>query len=72
VATLQTKKTDTTVTLPIRPILADTLAAGPCDDLTYITNKLGRPFTKESFGNASRMLADPQASAIARRMAYAR
>ena len=49
VATLKTDKTGTTVTLPI---LADTLAAGPCGDLTYITNKLGRPFTKESFGNA--------------------
>jgi integrase len=40
------------VTLPILPVLADTLAVGPCGDLTSIVGKQGKPFTKESFGNA--------------------
>jgi integrase len=52
IATIKTEKTGTVVTLPILPILAETLAAGPCGDLTYIINANGRPFTKESFGNA--------------------
>ena len=52
VATLKTEKTDTEVTLPILPILAETLAAGPCGDLAFIANANGQPFTKESFGNA--------------------
>jgi integrase len=40
------------VTLPILPILATTLEAGPCGDLAFIVSKTSRPFTKESFGNA--------------------
>jgi integrase len=52
IGTIKTQKTGTVVTLPILPILAETLAAGPCGDLTYIINANGRPFTKESFGNA--------------------
>jgi integrase len=52
IGTMKTEKTGTAVTLPILPILAETLAAGPCGDLTFITNKHGKPFTKESFGNA--------------------
>ena len=40
------------MTLPILPVLAETLGAGPCGDLAFIANKNGRPFTKESFGNA--------------------
>jgi integrase len=40
------------VTLPILPVLAETLAVGPCGDLTFIVGKQGKPFTKESFGNA--------------------
>jgi integrase len=40
------------VTLPILPVLAETLAIGPCGDLTFIVGKQGRPLTKESFGNA--------------------
>jgi integrase len=47
----KTEKTGTEVTLPILPILADTLAAGPCGDLTFITGKRGNPLTKEAFGN---------------------
>src|ERR1700730_5247764 len=39
------------VTLPILPVLAKTLAAGPCGDLTFIVGRRGTPLTKESFGN---------------------
>ncbi len=39
------------VTLPILPVLADTLAVGPCGDLTFIVGKQGRPLTKRGFGN---------------------
>lgn len=51
VATLRTEKTDTEVTLPILPVLAATLTAGPCGDLAFISGSTGKPFTKESFGN---------------------
>jgi integrase len=51
VATLKTEKTGTEVTLPILPVLADTLAAGPCGDLAFIAGASGGPLTKESFGN---------------------
>lgn len=54
VAYLKTEKTDTQVALPILPILAQTLSAGPCGDLTFIVGANGRPMTKESFGNAFR------------------
>jgi integrase len=53
-ATLKTEKTDTVVTLPILPVLAETLAAGPCGDMTFIVGKSGNPLTKESFGNQFR------------------
>jgi integrase len=43
-----------TVTLPILPVLATTLAAGPCGDLTFIAGERGQPLTKESFGNVFR------------------
>jgi integrase len=48
---IKTQKTGTEVTLPILPILAETLTAGPCGDLTFITGKRGNPLTKEAFGN---------------------
>jgi integrase len=54
VGTIKTEKTDTEVTLPILPVLADTLAAGPCGDLTFIAGENGHPLTKESFGNLFR------------------
>lgn len=56
VATLKTEKGGfaVTVTLPILPILAATLAKGPCGDLTFIAGASGRPLTKESFGNEFR------------------
>jgi integrase len=51
---IKTEKTGTEVTLPVLLILADTLAAGPCGDLTFITGKRGNPLTKEAFGNLFR------------------
>jgi integrase len=52
VGTITTEKTGTEVTLPILPVLAETLAVGPCGDLALIANKNGQPFAKEAFGNA--------------------
>jgi len=52
VATIKTEKTDTEVTIPISPELAEILSIGPTGDLHFICNALGKPFTKESFGNA--------------------
>ena len=40
------------VSLPILPVLQKTLEAGPCSDLAFVTSAHGKPFTKESFGNA--------------------
>jgi integrase len=56
VATIKTEKGGffVTVTLPILPVLAATLAKGPCGDLTFIAGASGRPLTKESFGNEFR------------------
>ena len=56
VATIKTAKSNftVTVTLPILPVLAETLAAGPCGDLTFIVGERGQPLTKESFGNMFR------------------
>lgn len=56
IATIKTEKSGfmMTVTLPILPVLAATLAAGPCGDLTYIAGANGKPMTKELFGNAFR------------------
>jgi integrase len=54
IATLKTEKTNMIVTLPILPVLAETLAAGPCGDLTFIAGENGSPLTKESFGNLFR------------------
>lgn len=53
VGTIKTEKSGftVTVTLPILPVLAETLAAGLCGDLTFIAGERGQPLTKESFGN---------------------
>lgn len=60
VATIKTEKSGftVTVTLPILPVLATTLAAGPCGDLTFIIGANGKPLTKESFGNVFREACD--------------
>lgn len=56
VATLRTEKSqdEIVVTIPILPILATTLAAGPTGDLAFICGEKGEPLTKESFGNMFR------------------
>lgn len=53
VGSIKTEKSSLTieVTLPILPVLATTLAAGPCGDLTFIAGERRQPLTKESFGN---------------------
>jgi len=56
VATIKMEKSGFTVevSLPILPVLAETLAAGPCGDLAFICGARGEPLTKESFGNEFR------------------
>src|SRR5262245_35307950 len=56
VGTIKIEKSGFTlaVSLPILPVLARTLAAGPCGDLTFIAGEKGQPLTKESFGNLFR------------------
>jgi integrase len=56
VAVLRTEKSQSmvTVTIPILPILAAALAAGPCGELAFICGERGQPLTKESFGNLFR------------------
>jgi integrase len=53
VATIKTEKGgfQTEVSLPILPVLQQTLDAGPCGDLAFICGARGEPLTKESFGN---------------------
>jgi integrase len=52
IATLRTEKTGTEVSIPILPILAGTLSAGPTADLAFICGDSRKPLVKESFGNA--------------------
>lgn len=54
--TIKTEKSGRQVEVsnPILPVLAATLKAGPCGDLTFICGSTGKPMTKESFGNAFR------------------
>jgi integrase len=49
IATIKTEKTGTIVTIPILPVLAKTLAAGPCGDLSFIAGARGQPLAKPSF-----------------------
>jgi integrase len=51
IATIKTEKTGTIVTIPILPVLVETLAAGPCGDLSFIAGSRGRPMAKQSFSN---------------------
>ena len=50
VAAIKTEKSQFAVDVTL-PVLAATLAAGPCGDLAYICGAHGDPLTKESFGN---------------------
>jgi hypothetical protein len=56
VGTIKTEKSGFTVavTLPILQVLARTIEAGPCGDLTFIAGERSEPLTKESFGNVFR------------------
>ncbi len=56
IGTIKTEESGFTlaVSLPILPVLAATLEAGPCGDMTYIAGERGQPLTKESFGNLFR------------------
>jgi integrase len=51
IATIKTEKTGTIVTIPILPVLAETLAAGPCGDLSFIAGTRRQPMAKASFSN---------------------
>lgn len=48
------EKTGGTLEIPVLAPLAATLAHGQAGDLAFICNSYGRPFVKESFGNAFR------------------
>ncbi|WP_281407152.1 tyrosine-type recombinase/integrase [Methylobacterium sp. WL9] len=49
--TIRTEKTGITVTAPILPVLAKSIAATETGDLTFLATARGTPFAKESFGN---------------------
>jgi hypothetical protein len=53
IATLRTEKSqgEIVVSIPILPILQQTLDAGPTGELAFICGSSGKPLTKESFGN---------------------
>ena len=56
VATIKTEESgfELEVTLPILSVLAETLRAGPCGELTFIVGANGKPLDKRSFGNQFR------------------
>jgi integrase len=62
-ATIKTEKSKFTVevALPILPVLAETLAAGPTGDLAFICGERGNPLTKEASAICSRTRARPLA-----------
>lgn len=78
IASFRTEKSGemVTVTLPILPILARTLEAGPIGDLAFIVGQRGHPLTKESFGNmfseAARMAGVQKSAHGVRKMAATR
>ncbi|AXK79649.1 integrase [Pseudolabrys taiwanensis] len=47
-----------TAVVPVLPILAKTLEAGPTGEVTFICGANGKPLTKESFGNLFREACD--------------
>lgn len=57
IATMRTEKSqkEVVVTLPILPILAATLKAGPTGELSFICGEKREALTKESFGNLFRV-----------------
>ncbi len=71
IGTIKTEKTGTEVTLPILPVLAETLASGPCGDLAFIAGESGQPLTKEISAICFTRRAAPPACLVLR-MAFAR
>lgn len=51
---LRMEKTEKVVSFTLPDQLVSIIAATPCGDLTFISTGAGRPFTKESLGNAFR------------------
>jgi integrase len=53
-ATIKTEKSNfqIEVTIPLLPPLVEALNAGPTSNLVFVCGTNGKPFTKESFGNA--------------------
>ena len=58
VITLRTAKTGQSVSLPILPALAASIAASKTGDLAFIAGVNGRPMVKEGFGNWFREVCD--------------
>jgi integrase len=54
---MRIEKTGQLLEIPIFLALQQTLQTGPTSDLAWISNEYGRPFVKESFGNAFRKAA---------------
>lgn len=56
VGRIKTEKSrfELTVTVPVLPVLQETLDAGPVGDMTFIVGVNGTPLTKETFGNEFR------------------
>ena len=48
---MNAEKTGVQLFIPILPDLQAAIEAGPAGDLTFIVSSLGRPMTKEGFGN---------------------
>lgn len=70
VATIRTEKSgfEVEVSIPVLPVLARTLAAGPTGDLAFICGARGGPLTKESFGNLFKIAC--KAAGLANRSAH--
>jgi len=50
-ARIKAEKTGTQLTIPILPELQNIIERTPVGSLTYISTEIGKPLTKESFGN---------------------
>jgi integrase len=74
IATLRTEKSqgEMIVSIPILPILQQTLNAGPTGELAFICGKNGKPLTKECSAMRSKTHAERRGWSIGRRMVVAR
>ncbi|WP_330084348.1 site-specific integrase [Methylocystis iwaonis] len=48
---IRTEKTRAEIRIPVMPLLAETLAAGPVGDLAFLVTRDGQPMAKAGFGN---------------------